>query len=952
MSGLIGGGKSYSNVAEKVGGIRIQTSSYGKPIPIIYGTTRVAANLFWYDHFTATSHTEAQSAGKGGGGASTSTTYTYNSDVLFGLCEGSISGIGAVAREKEETTLSAQNMTLFTGARPQSEWSYLTTNYPTKALPYFGTAYVAAQNLELGGDGTLPNFSFEVRGLNIVSGKDDANPADIINDILTNQYYGAGIPSGLMGGLTQIRDYCTAYGILLSPAFISQEAVFDIVKRILQACNSEIVYSEGIVKLIPYGDQTLTANGVTFTPDITPIYDFTDDDYLDLDSPVKVTRSSPSDAFNSVKVEYYDRSNNYNIATDEQQDLANIEMYGYRPKDVLTLHEICDATVAHTIAQLILNRVLYVRNTYEFVVSWRYCLLEPMDIVTITDSTLGFNKLQVRIIEISEDSEYRLTIKAEDFPFGIATASLYPRQSSQATAINYGQTAGNTNPPTIFEAPDQLSKALEIWVGASGSETWGGCDVHVSYDDASYTKIGSITVPTRQGVIVSDTTTSIAVDMSISRSTLAGGTATDMTNNATLCFCNGEFFSYQNATLTSQYHYTLNPLNRPVFDSTTSTHIAGDPVARVESANMIKIPFNDSQIGQKIYIKLPSYNVYGSGYQQLSDISPFVYTIAGDAYQSPLSDVSNLIDYYKSTTIHLKWDASTDFRKPIDYEIRYGASWDGGQVLGRTLNTEFIPQAAGTYWVKAHYLYQPTLLDIYSTNATGITITSANIAKNVVVTYDEKATSWSGTLTGSVSVVSGDLVLSGASGEYEVPTSHIVDIGTAQGCNVSLSYTASGYNAFNLVDSWGFIDDLTDIDGSVGGVWSVTPQIAIADNSGTFGAWRDFYPTDYVGRKFKIKLVLASSDALVYVSVSSLTWSVDVPDRVDTGSNVAIASGGTSITYSRSFQASPNTQITILNATAGDDAVLTAQTATGFTIQIMNGGSGVARNINWLSQGY
>jgi hypothetical protein len=44
--------------------------------------------------------------------------------------------------------------------------------------------------------------------------------------------------------------------------------------------------------------------------------------------------------------------------------------------------------------------------------------------------------------------------------------------------------------------------------------------------------------------------------------------------------------------------------------------------------------------------------------------------------------------------------------------------------------------------------------------------------------------------------------------------------------------------------------------------------------------------------------------------------------------------------------------VTIVNATPGDDAIISAATASGFSLQILNGGSGVARTVNWIAQGY
>ena len=57
-------------------------------------------------------------------------------------------------------------------------------------------------------------------------------------------------------------------------------------------------------------------------------------------------------------------------------------------------HEICDEIVIGPIvAQTILQRQLYVRAHFTFKLSWEYCLLDPMDIVTISDANLGLTQL-------------------------------------------------------------------------------------------------------------------------------------------------------------------------------------------------------------------------------------------------------------------------------------------------------------------------------------------------------------------------------------------------------------------------------------------------------------------------------------------------------------------------------------------------------------------------------
>src|SRR5438270_1263233 len=85
------------------------------------------------------------------------------------------------------------SLTLFTGSRPQTPWSYLTSRHPGQDLGYGGVAYVASSAMDLGESGTLPNLSFEVLGiLPFNAGITDCNPKDVITDLLSNPYYGLG----------------------------------------------------------------------------------------------------------------------------------------------------------------------------------------------------------------------------------------------------------------------------------------------------------------------------------------------------------------------------------------------------------------------------------------------------------------------------------------------------------------------------------------------------------------------------------------------------------------------------------------------------------------------------------------------------------------------------------------------------------------------------------------
>ena len=128
-----------------------------------------------------------------------------------------------------------------------------------------------------------------------------------------------------------------------------------------------------------------------------------------------------------------------------------------------------------------LQRSVYIRNTYKFRLSWEYCLLDPMDLVTVTDATLGLAKAPVRITEIEEDENGFLQITAEEFPAGAATATLYATQAVANNPLNRNAPAPAVNAPILFEPTDELAGGLAIWAAVCGAgANWGGCDVWVA----------------------------------------------------------------------------------------------------------------------------------------------------------------------------------------------------------------------------------------------------------------------------------------------------------------------------------------------------------------------------------------------------------------------------------------------------------------------------------------
>ncbi|MFX6969091.1 phage tail protein, partial [Acinetobacter baumannii] len=437
------------------------------------------------------------------------------------------------------------------------------------------------------------------------------------------------------------------------------------------------------LKIRSFGDSAITGTGVTFTPDLTPVYHLTDDDFIGDDEPVRVRRSRDTDAYNHVQIEYINRYNQYNTETVEAKDQANIEMYGLRTEDPVENHFFCEPKIARHAAQLRLQRLLYVRNEYEFNLGWKYCRLEPMDILTLTESGLGLDKFPVRITRIEEDESGMLTVTAEELSIGSRSAIEYDSQVSNGYQGG-NEEPGNVNAPSIFEPPLDLTDGKnQVWVAVSGGANWGGCNVWVSLDNTTYEMIGTIYGSARYGQLVTtvdadDTTLQVELNTA---SQIFSGTLEDAQADQTLCKVGDEYFNYQVATLNGSGLYTLSDVLRGRFDDAQS-HNAGEPFVRLDKA-IFKYPYNEGLVEKQIFLKFTSFNGLERKEQTLDEVTAYSYTLSGGrpagvkglSLQSP----------FVGTTFKVQWQSSTG---ADGYRVQV---WSNGTMIRQvdTTNTDY-----------------------------------------------------------------------------------------------------------------------------------------------------------------------------------------------------------------------------------------------------------------------
>jgi hypothetical protein len=651
-----------SQQAPALTGMSFQTSAYGLAINVVYGTSRIAPNLIWYGDFVAFQvQNDPQGSGKGGmggggsgkSGQSPGATYNYQTGMALALCEGPIHDIpGTVWQSKAETDLASLGFSKFLGTYPQTPWANLSTIHSAESFGYNGIAYVAAAAYQLGATAQMPNHSFLVQGLmwDAALPNGDVDASRVIVDILSNTHYGVAFPPSRIAALTNYQSYVLAAGLLISPAFTAQATAAQAIDDLCMMTNSAAVWNASSLTIVPYGDEAVTGNGHTYTPPASPQYDLTDDDFITPqagDDPVKIQRKRPADILNSIKIEVLDRNNQYNVAILEAKDQASIDTQGLKQGSTRQQHAICDLQVGRTSAQLQLQREM-IANTYTFTLDARYVLLDPMDIVTLTDTVLGLDHLWVRIISIKENAQDgTLEFEAEEYSAGTGASAQYSFTPGSPFFANYGGDPGSINTPIIFEPDTTLSQGLEVWFAVSGGVDWGGAEVWVSADGGTtYGYAGQINGGARMGVTTNtlpafpvapgsqtiDQINTLSVDLAQSRAQILSTSQAGARAYNSLCYVGGEYIAYATAALTSGNAYDLTYLVRGTFNSFPVAHAGGTQFCRIDQG-LFRWPYTVDRIGQTLHFKFVSFNLYRGGLQSLADVTDHPYTLTGVGLQ-------------------------------------------------------------------------------------------------------------------------------------------------------------------------------------------------------------------------------------------------------------------------------------------------------------------------------
>ncbi|GKS78893.1 hypothetical protein wHma_09000 [Wolbachia pipientis] len=140
--------------------LQVQTSTYGRTIPIIYGTARVAGNIIWAQPIKEEAITTKSKIGRG-----MNVTYNYYATLAIAICKGKVEKLNRIWADTTSLSFDEIDYTFYSGREDQNPDPFMSSIEGEGNVPaYRGISYIVIKNFPLADyNNRVPIFTFEVR---------------------------------------------------------------------------------------------------------------------------------------------------------------------------------------------------------------------------------------------------------------------------------------------------------------------------------------------------------------------------------------------------------------------------------------------------------------------------------------------------------------------------------------------------------------------------------------------------------------------------------------------------------------------------------------------------------------------------------------------------------------------------------------------------------------------
>ena len=686
----------------KFRGVNQITSSYGVPIPLIYGAeNRVSGNVIWSTGLVETTNKKRVGSFPF---RSTITTYTYSVSAAVAIGQGSCKNIKRVWLNRK----LAFDSSVYGGALPDyTPWtvtsgvSYETAPfasmawYPgnstqnpdptmqaalgaTEVPGYRGTAYLVFKDLQLADYGnSMPIVEVELEGIG------DGTLASVFEDICNksgltsaefavSSTFSSSVVRGYVindagAGIAAMEPLLTAYGALVT----EQRGTIRVDSR-----------NTGAVATIPIADMGARADGGETNP------------------PLRIIRGAQVNLPREVSITYLDAIRDY-----QPNVQKSVRAWGDSDSNVaveLPLTLIADE--AKQLAERALREPWRQRLTVRFAVGPAYDFLLAGQLISLE---IGGVYTSVRILSIARGNNgvYEIDAAGDDnYVFDGSNDGIAPAVPANPLRVVTDSIGYLFNAPILSE--DQTESGFIAVVDNAGG-TFGGATLYSSADDTTFdlatsfllkNTIGSCT--TTLGACATadawDYKNTLTVTLSNNTDNLVSATELDVLNGANLAWVGradgstGELIQFTTVNETSPGTFVLSNLlrGRRGTEFATGAHVASEKFVLLDS--WADVDFTETDVLKTRYFKFVSLR------QDVDDVVSSTFIGRGEGGESrSVALASTARNSSNDVTVtwlpRTRWFAPglgyglVDLRESESYEIDWTDS--GGSTVYRTVST-------------------------------------------------------------------------------------------------------------------------------------------------------------------------------------------------------------------------------------------------------------------------
>jgi len=645
-----------------LGDFQFPTATEGRVIPLIWGTVRLKGpNVVWYGDLEQVAITESIKTGLWDR-TRIIVGFEYNVGVQMALCRGPNCVLKQVwigddsvftGTVSNEQTFDIDDLNLFGGAKlgnggvqatcdfyagdnPQVVNAYLAGStdrqlVATAATPtaprYNGTCYVLARELTsaaataddrgayVGNSTTIKPWSFEVQrfpalfngqsaGDNIVN-TNDANPVNVIYEILTNEEWGFGFADGdidlaaFKTAADTVKTEDNGFSFTLTRAIVGTERISELERQI-----------DGVVQLdVATGLWTIVLARADYDIDLVPQVNENN-----IKSIRDFTRGTWEETTNVIQVQYFKRLDEYKESYAVAQDMGNALIRGggtvssFKPVTAqMSFPGVKNEALAVNLAWRELRQKTYPLARVSLVLTREFWDLKIGEVIAWTDSNLGFTKLPLRIAKVDlgrlDKNEVKVeciqdvfTFQAASFGDPVATGWTDPVvdlvafpsdeqlviEAPRALVVKDPDFAGDDSVAKVFCAARRQGSELGFNITQRNSSGTPAGAYTQAGDGVSFMRIGQLANNLASGTAI-PTAEIPLVGTPDSVNTMnavfdAGLTPQDLGQDlAQLIYGNGEFMLVTSAAIDG-INLDLQNVYRGVLDSYQKAHTSGTDV--------------------------------------------------------------------------------------------------------------------------------------------------------------------------------------------------------------------------------------------------------------------------------------------------------------------------------------------------------------------------------------